>query len=114
MTTRLLVLLVLLTVLPAMGMLWLMNRAVAMETAAGQQQVLEAYRGQLRLVRSRLDPLWRAHAAHLEEGDAITPELTAMKRSMWRCIRRLSRRPVVSRVPFSGPYVDAAQRRHLA
>jgi hypothetical protein len=40
-TTRLLVLLVLLTVLPAMGMLWLMNRAVAMETTAGQQQVLE-------------------------------------------------------------------------
>jgi len=73
MTTRLLVLLVLLTVLPAMGTLWLMNRAVAMETTAGQQQVLEAYRGQLRLVRSRLDPLWRAHAAHLEEGDA-TPE----------------------------------------
>ena len=56
MTTRLLVLLVSLTVLPAMGMLWLMNRAAAMETAAGQQQVLEAYRGQLRLVRSRLDP----------------------------------------------------------
>jgi len=73
MTTRLLVLLVLLTVLPAMGMLWLMNRALAMETTAGQQQVLEAYRGQLRLVRSRLDPLWRAHAAHLEEGNA-TPE----------------------------------------
>jgi signal transduction histidine kinase len=72
-TTRLLVLLVLLTVLPAMGMLWLMNRAVAMETTAGQQQVLEAYRGQLRLVRSRLDPIWRAHAAHLEEGGA-TPE----------------------------------------
>ena len=73
MTTRLLVLLVLLTALPAMGMLWLMNRAAAIETTAGQQQVLEAYRGQLRLVRSRLDPLWRAHAAHLEEGDA-TPE----------------------------------------
>jgi hypothetical protein len=73
MTTRLLVLLVLLTVLPTMGMLWLMNRAVAMETTAGQQQVREAYRGQLRLVRSRLDPLWRAHAAHLEEGHA-TPE----------------------------------------
>ena len=73
MTTRLLVLLVLLTVLPAMGMLWLMNRAAAIQTTAGQQQVLEAYRGQLRLVRSRMDPLWRAHAAHLEEGDA-TPE----------------------------------------
>src|ERR1044072_9260642 len=70
MTTRLLVLLVLLTVLPAMGMLWLMNRAVSMETTTGQQQVLEAYRGQLRLGRSRLDPLWRAHAAHLQDRDA--------------------------------------------
>jgi len=35
MTTRLLVLLVLLTVLPAMGMLWLMTRAVAMEAIIG-------------------------------------------------------------------------------
>lgn len=69
MTTRLFALLVLLTVLPAAGMLWLMNRAVAMETTAGQQQVLEAYRGQLRLARSRLDPIWRAHAALLDEGD---------------------------------------------
>jgi signal transduction histidine kinase len=69
-TTRLLVLLVLLTALPAMGVLWLMNRAAAVETVAGQQQILEAYRGQLRLVRSRLDPVWRAHAARLDEGDA--------------------------------------------
>ncbi len=73
MTPRLLVLLVSLTIIPAVGMLWLMNRAIAIETTAGQQQVLEAYRGQLRLVRSRLDPLWRAHAAHLGEGNA-TPE----------------------------------------
>jgi signal transduction histidine kinase len=69
-TTRLLVLLVLLTALPAVGVLWLMNRAAAVETLAGQQQVREAYRGQLRLVRSRLDPLWRAHAARLDDGDA--------------------------------------------
>jgi signal transduction histidine kinase len=68
-TTRLLALLVLLTALPALGVLWLMNRAVSMETIAGQQQVLEAYRGQLRLVRSRLDPLWRAQAARLDEGN---------------------------------------------
>src|SRR6185436_11195703 len=27
---------------------------------------LEAYRGQLRLVRARLDPLWRAHAASVD------------------------------------------------
>jgi signal transduction histidine kinase len=69
-TTRLLVLLVVLTALPAVGVLWLMNRAAAIETMAGQQQVMEAYRGQLRLVRSRLDPLWRAHAARLDAGDA--------------------------------------------
>jgi hypothetical protein len=42
MTTRLLVLLVLLTVLPAMGMLWLMNRAAAIETTAGQQHCCHA------------------------------------------------------------------------
>ena len=57
-----------LTVLPALGVLWLINRAAAVETTAGQQQVLEAYRGQLRFVRSRLDPFWRAHAARLEDG----------------------------------------------
>ncbi len=74
MTSRPLVLLVSLSVLPAIGILWLMNRAVSMETTAGQQQVLEAYRGQLRLVRWRLDHLGRAHAAHLEEDDAMPEE----------------------------------------
>ena len=72
MTTRLLILLVLLTVVPAVGMLWLTNRAAAIETTAGQQHVREAYRGQLRLVRARLDPLLRARAARLEDG-AATP-----------------------------------------
>jgi signal transduction histidine kinase len=62
----LLVLLVLLTLLPSAGVLWFMNAAVTSESAASQQRVLEAYRGQLRLVRARLDPLWRAHVAKLD------------------------------------------------
>ena len=59
------VLLALLTVLPAACVLWFMNDALTRESATSHQRVLEAYRGQLRLVRSRLDPIWRAHAARL-------------------------------------------------
>jgi signal transduction histidine kinase len=59
------VLLALLTVLPAACVLWFMNDALTRESAVSHQRVLEAYRGQLRLVRSRLDPIWRAHAATL-------------------------------------------------
>jgi signal transduction histidine kinase len=71
--TRLFILLALLTVLPAAWVLWFMNDALARESAASHQRVIEAYRGQLRLVRSRLDPIWRAHAASLNTG-AGTPE----------------------------------------
>ena len=60
------VLLVLLTLLPSAGVLWFMNAAVTSESAAAQQRVMEAYRGQLRLVRARMDPLWRAHVARLD------------------------------------------------
>jgi len=67
------ILLALLTLLPAACVLWFMNDALARESAASQQRVLEAYRGQLRLVRSRLDPIWRAHAASLNAG-AGSPE----------------------------------------
>ena len=59
-------LLVLLTLLPSAGVLWFMNAAVTSESAAAQQRVMEAYRGQLRLVRARLDPLWRAHVTKLD------------------------------------------------
>ena len=65
MTTRLFALLVLLTIVPAAFVLWFMNAAVSAENESARQRVREAYRGQLRLVRSRLDPLWRGHAARL-------------------------------------------------
>ena len=50
-----------------------MNDALTRESAASHQRVLEAYRGQLRLVRSRLDPIWRAHAASLN-ATGVRPE----------------------------------------
>ena len=64
------VLLALLTVLPAACVLWFMSDALARESASSHQRVLEAYRGQLRLVRSRLDPIWRTHAASLNATGA--------------------------------------------
>jgi signal transduction histidine kinase len=67
------VLLALLTVLPAVCVLWFMNDALTRESEASHQRVLEAYRGQLRLVRSRLDPIWRAQAESLDAG-AGSPE----------------------------------------
>jgi hypothetical protein len=67
------VLLALLTVLPAACVLWFMNEALTRESSASHQRVLEAYRGQLRLVRSRLDPIWRAHATNLN-AEPGTPE----------------------------------------
>src|SRR3954464_11933149 len=63
--TRVLALLVVVTILPAAFVLWFMNAAVASDAAAAQQQILAGYRGQLRLVRSRLDALWRVQAERL-------------------------------------------------
>jgi signal transduction histidine kinase len=60
------VLILLMTLLPAAGVLWFMSAAVNSESASARQRVMEAYRGQLRLVRARMDPLWRAHAARLD------------------------------------------------
>jgi signal transduction histidine kinase len=54
-----------LTVVPAASVLWFMNAAVANDAAAARQRILAAYQGQLRLVRSRLDSVWRAQAARL-------------------------------------------------
>ena len=60
------VLLVVLTLLPAAGVLWFMNEAITTQAESGRQRVMDAYRGQLRLVRSRIDAHWRDHAASLD------------------------------------------------
>jgi two-component system, OmpR family, phosphate regulon sensor histidine kinase PhoR len=69
-SARLMVVLVVLTLLPASLVLWFMNATVASDAAAAQQRIAGAYRGQLRLARSRLDALWRAQADRLNaSGD---------------------------------------------
>jgi signal transduction histidine kinase len=73
-STWLFVLLAVLTVLPAAGVLWFMNDALRRESDASHQRVLEAYRGQLRLVGSRLDPIWRAHAERLNAASVAPAE----------------------------------------
>jgi signal transduction histidine kinase len=69
-TKRLFALLVLLTLVPAAFVLWFMNAAVSAENESARQRVREAYRGQLRLVRARLDPLWRGQAVSLAVAGA--------------------------------------------
>ena len=64
-SARLTALLIVLTMLPAACGLWFMTAALENDVAAAQQRILGAYRGQLRLVRSRLDGLWRMEAARL-------------------------------------------------
>jgi signal transduction histidine kinase len=66
--TRLFVLLILVVVVAAACLLWFMNEAVTAQSAATRQGVLDAYRGQLRLVRGRLDLHWTASAARLQGG----------------------------------------------
>jgi signal transduction histidine kinase len=68
------VLLALLTLLPAACVLWFMNDALVRESAASRQRVREAHRGQLRLVRSRLDPIWRTHAMSLNAAAGTAEE----------------------------------------
>ncbi len=58
--TSLLLLLVLLTLLPAACVLWFMNEAVQVQSDASRRTTLEGYRAQLRLVRSRVEAHWDA------------------------------------------------------
>jgi signal transduction histidine kinase len=70
--TWLVVLLVLLTLLPAAFVVWFMNEAVHVQTDARRRVALEGYRAQLRLVRSRVEARWDAQAAQLNgTGNSI-------------------------------------------
>jgi signal transduction histidine kinase len=62
------VLLALLVVVPMGIALWLATDAMATQSAAARQSVLESYRAQLRLVRARVDAHWRTFAARLDTG----------------------------------------------
>ena len=51
---------------PAAAVVWFMNEAVANQADAARQRVSDAYRGQVRLLRDRIDADWKARAAALE------------------------------------------------
>jgi signal transduction histidine kinase len=63
------VLLGLIVLVPAACLVWFMNQAVEAQSAAARQSVLDAYRGQLRLVRGRIDAHWKVEAARLTHTD---------------------------------------------
>src|SRR5262245_24460787 len=58
---------------PAACVIWFMNEAIANQADATRQRVSEAYRGQLRLLRERIDADWRARAAQLSADSGSGP-----------------------------------------
>lgn len=61
-------------ILPTACVLWLIGNAISTQRHIVKQQLAEAYRSQLRLVRQRLDEHWQQQAARLGElADAGAP-----------------------------------------
>jgi len=68
------VLLALLVVLiPTACVLWFLNQVVHNERLAAKQRVVEAYRGYLPLLRTRLETYWQQQAAALETAAGKSP-----------------------------------------
>ena len=66
---RLLIAMVVLGVLaPTGAVLWFMNDAARSQAEAARQSIAEGYRGQMRLVRDRVDTMWQARAAELDKA----------------------------------------------
>jgi signal transduction histidine kinase len=55
-------------VVPTACVLWFMNEAARGQARAAKQSVTEAYRGQLRFVRDRIDAYWESRANALEQS----------------------------------------------
>jgi signal transduction histidine kinase len=62
---------------PTAGVLWFMNEAINNQREASRQQLAEAYRGQLALVRDRLDAFWEKRLVDLERRVESMPALAA-------------------------------------
>src|SRR5580658_1660283 len=63
-----LVFLLLGVVAPTACVLWFMNEAARAQAEAAKQSVAEAYRGQLRFIRDRVDAYWENRANALEQS----------------------------------------------
>ena len=67
---------------PAACVLWFMNEAVTNQRDAARQRLSEAYRGQLQLVRGRLDADWDKRASDLDREASSNPAPAAFERSV--------------------------------
>ena len=56
---------------PTACVFWFMNEAARSQAEAAKRSVTEAYRGQLRLLRDRMDSYWDARAAALQRSAAV-------------------------------------------
>ena len=66
-----LLLLVLGVLIPAASILWFTNTAAQHEASAARREAAEAYEGQLRLMRDRIDAQWQARAAELASAGSF-------------------------------------------
>jgi len=63
---------------PSGSVLWFMNDAATSQAEAARQRVTEAYRGQLRLLRGRVDEWWKSRSAALDHAARFDQALHAM------------------------------------
>ena len=70
-------------VAPTACVLWFMNEAAQSQAESARQSVAEAYRGQLRFLRDRIDAFWLARAAALQRARAGLRISSARSRSAW-------------------------------
>jgi signal transduction histidine kinase len=75
-----LVLLLLAVLAPTACVLWFMNEAINNQREAARQKLVEAYRGQLVLVRDRLDSWWEKRAEELDRQARSGPAPVAFAR----------------------------------
>ena len=95
---------------PSGSVLWFMNEAARSQAESARQSVTAAYRGQLRLLRERVDGWWKARAAALDTGEAAVPSafVSAMKRAGADAVVLLDgRSSPVYPMRATGPAADA-------
>ena len=62
-------------VLPAACVIWFMTEAASNQADAARQRLSDALRGQLRLLRERVDADWRARVLRIERVDDLDIQL---------------------------------------
>ena len=77
-----LLLLALGVVAPAASVLWFMNEAMTNQRDAARQKLAEAYRGQLQLLRDKLDADWEKRVTDLDRLAASQPAPAAFDRAV--------------------------------